>query len=58
MERSEEMTSICGHIKAEHQFNGQFCYQCRCTRYQLDIKADKELIQDELKNQVNRRQSQ
>ena len=38
------MTCICGHIKAEHQFNGQFCYQCSCTKYQLDVNADRERL--------------
>ena len=47
------MTCICGHIKAEHLLTGQ-CYQCDCQRYELDIKADRELIESALRVQLKR----
>ena len=48
------MTCICEHVKAEHLLTGQ-CYQCECPRYLLDINADKDLIQNKLKDLVKRR---
>ena len=47
------MTCICDHVKGEHLLTGQ-CYQCGCTKYVLDIRSEKELIQIELQAQVAR----
>ena len=34
------MTCECGHIKAQHQFNGKFCFQCSCTKYRKQTKNE------------------
>ena len=34
------MTCECGHIKAQHQFNGKFCFQCSCTKYKKQTKNE------------------
>ena len=34
------MTCECGHIKAQHQFNGKFCFLCSCTKYRKQTKNE------------------
>ena len=34
------MTCECGHIKAEHEFNGKFCFLCSCTKYRNQTKNE------------------
>ena len=38
-EACKEVTCLCGHVKAEHQFNRRFCYQCSYTRYRPEIEV-------------------
>lgn len=34
------MTCECGHIKAQHQFNGKFCFLCGCPKYKRQTENE------------------